>query len=99
MIKPLGHRVLVKPDIVEEKTKGGLYIPVQAKDAEQAGIDRGEVIEIGETCWVDERLGGKRWCKVGDRVIWARYAGKPIVDSDEVIYHLINDEDILAKEE
>ena len=91
---PLGHRVLVKADIVEEKSTGGIYIPQQTRDQEQGGVDKGVVVAIGETAWQD--LGGKPWCKVGDKVVWARYAGKPYVDND-VIYHILNDEDLLLK--
>lgn len=97
MITPLGHRVLVKPIRIEEKTKGGIYLPQQTQEMERAGVDKGEVIAIGATAWMDERLGGKPWCEVGDTVIWARYAGKPVTVGEE-IYHLINDEDILGKE-
>ncbi len=97
MIIPLGHRVLVKPVVIEEKTQSGLYIPQQSVDLERAGVDKGEVVAIGNTAWKDERLGGTNWCEVGDTVIWARYAGKPVLDG-EVTYHLLNDEDVLAKE-
>lgn len=103
LLVPLGHRVLVKPIVIEEKTKGGIYLPQQSIDLEKAGIDKGEVVAIGDTAWKDERLGGKAWCKVGDNVIWARYAGKPVTINmgtpDEITYHLVNDEDILGREE
>ena len=99
---PLGHRVLVKPIVIEEKTKGGIFLPQQSIDLEKAGIDKGTVVDIGDTAWQDERLGGFPWCTVGDKVIWARYAGKPVTiknkDNEDVTYHLLNDEDILAKE-
>ena len=98
MIYPLGHRVLVKPVKIEEKTASGIYLPQQTVEMEQAGIDKGEVVAIGDTAWKDERLGGAAWCKVGDTVIWARYAGKPVKDGDD-LYHLVNDEDLLGKEE
>lgn len=91
MYKPLGHRVLVMPQVIEEKTEGGIYIPQQVIDHEKAGVDKGVVVAIGSTCWPDS----PPWCDVGDTVIWARYAGKPVWDAD-TLYHLLNDEDILA---
>lgn len=90
----LGHRVLVKPKQIEEKTAGGIIIPDQTRDKEQAGIDEGEVIAIGPTAFKD--LGGFDWVKVGDWVVWPRYAGKPYED-EGILYHAINDEDILMR--
>lgn len=102
MIHPLGHRVLVKPIEIEKAKDLGngkkIYFADQSVDLARAGVDKGVVIAIGDTAWQDERLGGKPWCKVGDNVIWARYAGKP-VDFEGVTYHLVNDEDILGRED
>lgn len=104
ILEPLGHRVLVKPIKIEEKTKGGLYKPQHTVLLEKMGVDKGTVISIGETAYLDERLGGKPWVKVGDTVAWARYAGKPVDDPYEVddagepvVYHILNDEDILCR--
>lgn len=98
MIEPLGHRVLVKPIEVSNKTEGGLWKPEQTVDLEKSGVDRGVVIALGDTAYKSELLGGRPWCKVGDKVIWARYAGKPVEDEDGTWYHLINDEDLLARD-
>ena len=38
----------------------------------------------------------KPWCKVGDRVAFARYAGHPANGKDGIRYRLMNDEDITA---
>ena len=48
----------------------------------------GEVIEVGEDC--------NTWCKVGDRVVHAKYAGLMYLGKDEVKYRVVNDEDMLA---
>lgn len=100
-IKPLGHRILIKPEEItkEVKTSSGitLYKPDQTVDLERAGVDRGIVVEIGPTAWLDPQLGGKAWCEVGDTVYWARYAGKPVTVGD-ITYHLVNDEDLICKE-
>lgn len=108
MIKPLGHRVLVKPMEIEKAKDLGngkkIYFADQSIDLARAGVDKGTVVAIGETAWQDERLGGKPWCRVGDKVIWARYAGKPVDMEDDseqgyTTYHLVNDEDLLGREE
>lgn len=102
MLHPLGHRVLVKPIEIEKAKDIGngkkIYFADQSVDLAKAGVDKGTVVEIGSTAWKDERLGGVPWCKVGDSVIWARYAGKP-VDHEGTTYHLVNDEDILGLED
>jgi chaperonin GroES len=99
MVTPLGHRVLVKPVEIKNKTEGGLWKPEQTVDLEKGGVDKGTVMALGSTAYMADQLGGEPWVKVGDKVVWARYAGKPVEDSDGTLYHLINDEDILAREE
>jgi len=92
MIKPLGTRVLVKPDKIEEK-HGDIFIPVQARERMAAESVRGEVIEVGEFAWVElkEKLAQK-----GDRVIFAKWGGLVVKGDDGDDYRLLNDEDILA---
>lgn len=96
MIKPCGHRVLVKPDTLETKTESGLILAYENYDREQASVQEGELVEVGPTAWKD--FGGVAWASVGDRVTYSRYAGRFITDPDdpEVKYVLLNDEDILA---
>ena len=43
-IKPIGERVLIKPNETAEKTKGGIYIPESAKEERKEG----EVIAVGQ---------------------------------------------------
>ena len=99
-LEAIGFRVLVKTDVIEDKVDCGegkiIYKPQQVVDQEQGGVDRGEVVHIGPMAFEDE--GGQRmWCKVGDRVIWPRYAGRPVKD-EGVLYHVLNDKDILLKD-
>lgn len=91
-LKPLGDRVLVKPIVREEITKGGIVLPDTAKEKPQEG----EVLAIGPG-----RLGedGKRLemeLKKGDRVIYAKYAGTEWKEKDQE-YLLLRESDILAK--
>lgn len=93
-IVPAGHRVLIKPEIVEEKTSTGIYLPQTTKDREQQATMRGEVVEVGENAWkaFDD---GRPWAKVGDRVVFRKYAGEKIPEGDTE-YRVVNDEDVLA---
>jgi len=97
-IVPCGHRVLVRPDKVEERTRGGsgLFIPAQSRDREQYAMTFGAILAVGPTAWkaFDD---GKPWAKVGDRVSYAKYGGFIIEDPEtKEHYRLLNDEDVIA---
>lgn len=91
-VRPLGDRVVVKPLEDEERTKGGIVLPDTAKEKPQ----RGEVVAVGPGEWDDE--GQKRLpldVRVGDQVLYAKYAGTEIKIDDQD--HLIlRQSDILA---
>jgi len=91
-LKPLADRVVIKPTEREEVTKGGIILPDTVKEKPQEG----EIIAVGPG-----RLGedGKRIVldvKVGDKVLYARYAGTEIKVDDED-YVILRENDILAK--
>lgn len=100
-IKAVGHRVIVKADPIEVKTKTGLYVAVDEK-RELAGAQKGTVYDVGTMAWKNTLYGfgldgWEPWCKVGDRVYFARYSGKLIrdlVDGVEETYFVLNDEDV-----
>lgn len=97
MIKALGHHVLVKVSKPEETTEGGIIIPNTTRDAEHRGAEIGVVVDVGATAYVADGLGGTPWCKVGDHVYFAKYAGKWVVDpkTDEEFLILL-DTDVVA---
>ena len=73
-IRPLDDRIVVKPIEAEEKTAGGILLPDSAKEKPQ----RGKVLARGEGRVTD---GGKRvplTVKVGDEVLYGKYAGTEI---------------------
>ena len=95
MIIPAGHRVLVRPDIVDEKV-GSLYLAVETKERKANEQIFGTLVAVGENAWkaFDE---GKPWAKVGDRVTFAKYGGFSIEDPvTKEKFRLLNDEDICA---
>jgi chaperonin GroES len=90
-IKPIGDRVLV--ELIEEEDLGrvgSLYVPDTAKERPQ----RGKIVAAGEG-----RLDGKDLVpmrvKVGDKVLYGKYAGTEIKYEDKE-YLLLNEHDILA---
>lgn len=102
-IKAVGFRVIVKADPVEKKTDSGIVLAVDER-RESAASQKGTVVEIGPMAWKNTLYGyglpdWKPWCEVGDRVYFARYAGKRIVDDqgpnkEPDVYFVLNDEDV-----
>lgn len=100
MIEALGNRVLIKPDDIEEVTAGGIVIAqtsTYVRD-EKAATTTGTVIDYGPAAWLDPIMGGEPWVKRGDRVVYARYAGKFVTDPDnDEEFVVINDDAIQAR--
>lgn len=95
MIIPAGHKVLIQPIIDSEVTSSVIEIVVD-KDRELAATTMGIVVALGETAYlkVDD---GRPWCAVGDRVLYAKYAGAMAEDPDtKVKYVVVHDVDIVC---
>ena len=101
MLKVCGHRVLVKvpdveevDDVIKRAKAVGIELSIDKK-AEQLAVDRGTVVQIGQTAFKD--FGGEAWCSVGDEVFFSRYGGKVLEDPySKEKYTCLNDEDIVA---
>jgi len=88
-IRPLQDRILVKRLQSEEKTASGIIIPDNAKEKPQEA----EVIAVGAGKMLDDGKLRKPDVKVGDRVLFSKYAGSEVkIDGHE---HLIMREDDL----
>ena len=89
--KPLGDRVIVEPEVAEQKTATGIIIPDSAQEKPQAG----KVIEVGPGRITDDGKTVPMNVKEGDVVIYAKYGGTELkVDGDEFL--IIKETDILA---
>lgn len=101
-IKPILHRILVKPDVLEDvdpvfaaAKRAGLQFDFSEREREQAAIDTGVVIDFGPTVFKD--FGADNPLKIGDRIVYAKYGGKAIVHPEsKVKYVALNDEDVIA---
>ena len=91
-IQPLGSRVVIKPEEVQEKTPGGLVIPPNASDEKKPSF--GKVVKLG----IGKDKEGKKLkfdVMIGDTVYFKKYAPEEIeVDGEE--YFILESEDILA---
>lgn len=89
-IRPLGDRVVIKRLEAEEKTKSGIVLTGTAKEKPQEA----EVVAVGPGGFVDGKEV-KMEVKVGDKVLFSKYAGTEVkVDGEE--YTIIKQDDILA---
>ena len=94
--QPTGWRLLVLPFQMDEKTKGGLLLGQETLERQQVASQCGNVLAMGPDCYRDTKRYPKGpWCKTGDWVMFARYAGSRIkIEGGEV--RLLNDDEILA---
>ena len=93
--EPTGWRILVLPFKQKEKTKGGLILADETVERSQVASTCGLVLRMGPHCYDKERYPEGPWCKKGDWIIFARYAGSRIkIDGGEI--RLLNDDEVLA---
>ena len=85
-IKPLGSRVVIKRAVAEEKTASGIILTGQAKEQPNMA----DVVAVGPGT-EDEKIE----VKIGDKVIFAQFAGTEIKYDGET-YIIISQRDILA---
>jgi len=90
-LHPLGDRVVVHPNAREEMTKSGIVLPDTAKEKPQEGTiiaaGPGRILEDGKREAMD--------VKVGDKVLYAKYAGTEFkVDGEDLL--IVSQKDILA---
>lgn len=87
---PLGDRVVLKQLAAEETTKSGIVLPGQNKEKPQ----QAEVVAVGPGGMVDGKEVQMN-VKVGDQVIYSKYAGNEVkIDDEEFI--IVKQNDILA---
>ena len=93
---PSGWRLLVLPFSPREKTKGGLLIAQESLDKLRIATNCGYVISMGPLAYHDrEKFPTGPWCKKGDWVIFARYAGSRLpIEGGEV--RILNDDEVLG---
>ncbi len=90
-LKPLQDRIVIKVIEDTEQTAGGIFIPDSAKEKPQ----KGEVVAVGEGKTNDKGEKEPMEVKVGDIVLYAKYAGTE-VKMDGVEYKILSIKDALA---
>ena len=88
-LKPLGDRVIVKRDEVEDKTASGLYLSRESKEKPQTGVG----VAVGEGKRDKDGALIPMPVKVGDKVLYGKFGGTEVtVDEEELL--IVRAEDI-----
>jgi chaperonin GroES len=92
-VRPLHDRILVKPVEEKETIKGGIIIPDSAKEkpveGEVVAVGSGKRNEKGDRIPLD--------VKVGDHVLWSKYAGRELpMKIGDVDYIILEEHEILG---
>ena len=104
-IHPVGWRVLIKPQIIEKMTAGGIALPDDVVEKNEMVTQVGQVIELGDTAFSDEKLfpGTRAPYQVGDWVLFTQHSGFGMIvenkDGVRVQYRIMNDDHILGRAE
>nr|ASN63076.1 co-chaperonin GroES [uncultured virus] len=94
--EPSGWRLLVLPFTPKDKTKGGILIAQESLDRLRIATNCGYVLKMGPLAYKDkDKFETGPWCKKGDWVIFARYAGSRLpIEGGEV--RILNDDEVLG---
>lgn len=90
-IKPLGDKIVIKVIEDSEQTQGGIFIPDNAKEKPQ----KGEVVAVGLGKTLDSGEREPVDVKVGDVILYAKYAGTD-VKLDGQVFKILSVKDALA---
>jgi co-chaperonin GroES (HSP10) len=99
-VRTFEYKVLILPDVVEEKTASGIFIPETLQDKMQFAKTEGVLVAFGALAF--KKDNGENWDdapKIGDRVAIAAFSGYPINGKDGKTYRLVSDREILYVEE
>jgi chaperonin GroES len=91
ILRPLGDRVVVRPAARDEATKSGIFLPDTSKERPQ----RGEIVAAGKGRLNDDGERVEMDVKVGDTVLFAKYAGTEFKHEDEELL-ILSEKDIVA---
>ena len=90
-VKPLHDRILVERIEEEEKTPGGIIIPDTAKEKPS----RGKVVAVGTGRKTDDGKVIPLEVKVGDKILFGKYAGTEIkIEGKE--YLMMREDEVFA---
>ena len=90
-IRPLGDKLVIKVIEDTEQTSGGIFIPDSAKEKPQ----KGEVVAVGPGKTLEDGKKDEMEVKVGEIVLFAKYAGTDVKMNDET-FKILSVKDVLG---
>lgn len=100
-IHPTGWRVLVKPQVVDQMTDGGIALPDEVVEKNEVMAQVGQVVEVGPTAFSDDKLfpGRRPQYGAGSWVLFAPHTGHKVTvqtNGKRITYRLMNDDHVLG---
>lgn len=93
---PAEFNIVIRMDATEQKTPGGIILPATKTDRDELATDEGTLIAVSPHAFTyAEWPEGTRQPQVGDRVLFAQYAGR-IWKRGDATYRILKDKDIVA---
>ena len=90
----VGHRILVQTLDVSDKTSRGIYLPGKAVEDHRSVASIGKILQMGADAYNRSDMS-KAWAKVGDHVMFGKYAGHRF-KFGQVELRIMNDDEILG---
>ncbi len=95
-IRPVEFKLVVLPKQVEEVTKGGIIVPPTKVDTDKYATQEATIVAIADKAFSEADIWGSNPPKVGDVVLFAKYAGLLRKGADGKDYRVLNDKDVCA---
>ena len=93
-LRPTGYKLLISVPSVQEKTRGGIYLPDDHTSREQTATVLGRIVAIGPDAYSDKtKFPTGAWCSVGDLVSFRPYSGTRLKVGGEE-FRVINDDTV-----
>lgn len=95
-LRPIDYNVIVLPDDVEERTKGGVFLPEEVRERDRYATRTGVLVEISPAAFVNaDWPEGAALPAIGERVVFTKYSGA-VHEVDGKSYRIMKDKDVLA---
>lgn len=102
-VTALDLRVVVKPDVVADRSAGGILFAPSSVEADKHAMQKATIVSVGENAWEEAAERASRrgasfdMPQVGQRVMIGKYAGTRFKGVDGADYALLNDEDVIGR--
>jgi chaperonin GroES len=90
---PVEYKILIEPEEVELKSAGGIVLATATTEKEKMAQVRGKLIAVGGNAFEDWK---EPIPKIGDNILYAKYAGIVVKGKDGREWRLANDKDVTA---